>query len=129
MADLIKAKTKIKRVRADTLGYLQRSFLGCVSASDANDAREVGEKAVQYAVWHSVDGSVFMKRVGDYAIEYGLQKLEDVAAKTKHMADEFINAEGNDVTDAFRSYVRPLVGEMPIQDRIVAPAVHKIKGE
>jgi len=31
-----KAKTKIKRVRADTLGYLQRSFLGCVSATDAS---------------------------------------------------------------------------------------------
>ena len=31
LADLIKAKTKIKRVRADTLGYLQRSFLGCIS--------------------------------------------------------------------------------------------------
>jgi len=129
LSDLIKAKTKIKRVRADTLGYLQRSFLGCVSETDASEAREVGEKAVQYAVWHSVDGSVYMKRVGDYAIEYGLQKLEDVAAKTKHMPDEFINAEGNYVTDAFRNYVRPLVGDMPVQDRIVAPVVHKIKGE
>ncbi|MBL8028578.1 MAG: 6-phosphofructokinase [Fibrobacteres bacterium] len=129
LADLIKAKTKIKRVRADTLGYLQRSFLGCVSATDASEAREVGEKAVQYAVWHSVDGSVAMNRVGDYAIEYSLQKLEDVAAKTKHMPDNFINAEGNYVTAEFLSYARPLIGEMPVQDRIVAPAVHKIKGD
>jgi 6-phosphofructokinase 1 len=129
LADLIKAKTKIKRVRADTLGYLQRSFLGCISSTDASEAREVGEKAVQYAVWHSVDGSVAMNRVGDYAIEYSLQKLEDVAAKTKHMPDGFINAEGNYVTPEFLSYVKPLIGEMPVQDRIVAPAVHKIRGE
>jgi len=70
-----------------------------------------------------------MNRVGDYAIEYSLQKLEDVAAKTKHMQDNFINAEGNHVTNDFLTYVRPLVGEIPVQDRIVAPAVHKIKGE
>jgi len=59
--NLIKAKTKIKRVRADTLGYLQRSFLGCVSATDASEAREVGEKAVQFAAWHNVDGSVAIR--------------------------------------------------------------------
>jgi ATP-dependent phosphofructokinase / diphosphate-dependent phosphofructokinase len=128
LADLIKSKTKIKRVRADTLGYMQRSFLGCISETDAHEAREVGEKAVQYSVWHNVDGSVAIKRVGDYAVEYELLKLEDVAAKTKHMADEYINAEGNGVTEAFKNYVRPLVGDLPAMDRIGAPVVYKIKG-
>jgi 6-phosphofructokinase 1 len=126
LADLIKAKTKIKRVRADTLGYLQRSFLGCISATDASEAREVGEKAVQFAAWHNVDGSVAIKRVGDYAVSYDLLKLEDVAAKTRHMPDEFITTEGNMVTNAFKSYARPLVGELPAADRIACPPVHKI---
>jgi ATP-dependent phosphofructokinase / diphosphate-dependent phosphofructokinase len=126
LADLIKAKTKIKRVRADTLGYLQRSFLGCISPTDAHEAREVGEKAVQYAAWHDVDGSVAIKRVGDYAVAYDLLKLEDVAAKTRHMPDEFIVPEGNMVTDAFKAYARPLVGELPESDRIACPAVFKI---
>ena len=129
LADLIKAKTKIKRIRADTLGYLQRSFLGCISESDASEAREVGEKAVQFAAWHNVDGSVAMKRVGDYAVEYQMLKLTDVAAKTKHMAPEYINEAGNDVTEAFKAYARPLVGELPAMGRIAAPPVHKIKGE
>ena len=129
LADLIKAKTKIRRVRADTLGYLQRSFLGCVSATDASEAREVGEKAVQYAAWHNVDGSVAIRRVGEYAVEYDLLKLTDVAAKTKHMADEYINPAGNDVTEAFKTYARPLVGELPDMGRIAAPVVYKIKGE
>jgi 6-phosphofructokinase 1 len=127
LSELIKAKTKIKRVRADTLGYLQRSFLGCVSETDMNEAREVGEKAVQFAAWHNVDGSVSIKRMGDYAVEYELVKLEDVAAKTKTMPDEFIAPEGNMVTAAFKNYARPLIGEMAVMSRIAAPSVYKIK--
>ena len=54
LADLlceeVKAKLGIKRVRGDTFGYLQRSFVGCVSEVDQREAREVGEKAVQYAL-------------------------------------------------------------------------------
>jgi 6-phosphofructokinase 1 len=127
LADLIKAKTKIRRVRADTLGYLQRSFLGCISDTDASEAREVGEKAVQFAAWHNVDGSVCIKRVGDYAVQYELAELTDVAARTKVMPDEFINADGNGVTTEFKNYARPLIGELAIMDRIAAPAVHKIR--
>jgi 6-phosphofructokinase 1 len=127
LADLIKAKTKIKRVRADTLGYLQRSFLGCVSETDMNEAREVGEKAVQFAAWHNVDGSVIIKRVGDYAVEYEMVKIEEVAAKTKTMPDEFIAPEGNMVTKEFKNYARPLIGDLAVMDRIAAPGVYKIK--
>jgi ATP-dependent phosphofructokinase / diphosphate-dependent phosphofructokinase len=129
LADHVKAKTGIKRVRSDTLGYLQRSFLGCISETDASEAREVGEKAVQFAAWHNVDGSVAIKRVGDYAVEYELIKLTDVAAKTRHMSDDFINPAGNGVTDAFMHYARPLLGGLAIMDRIAAPGVHKIKGD
>ena len=54
LADLlceeVKTKLGIKRVRGDTFGYLQRSFVGCVSEVDQREAREVGEKAVQYAM-------------------------------------------------------------------------------
>ncbi len=55
LADLlceeVKNKLGIKRVRGDTFGYLQRSFVGCVSETDQLEAREVGEKAVQYATF------------------------------------------------------------------------------
>jgi 6-phosphofructokinase 1 len=128
LADLIKAKTKIKRIRADTLGYLQRSFLGCISKTDAEEARAVGQKAVQMAAMHRCDGSIAIKRVGDYAVSYEVIPLDAVAAKTRHMDDAFINAEGNNVTEAFLKYCRPLAGELPTQDRIQAPAVAKIMG-
>ena len=114
LADLlceeIKAKLKIKRVRGDTFGYLQRSFVGCVSDVDQREAREVGEKAVQYAMWGQVNGSVAIKRTGFYSVDYELLPLQAVAGKTRTMEDEFISASGTDVTDAFRLYLRPLLG-------------------
>jgi 6-phosphofructokinase len=131
LADLlceeIKAKLGLKRVRGDTFGYLQRSFLGCVSDVDAREAREVGEKAVQYAMWGGRDGSVAMRRVGNYAVDYDLVPLTDVAGKTKVMEDAFIAASGTDVTDAFRDYLRPLLGTaMPEAQRLRAAPVAKV---
>jgi ATP-dependent phosphofructokinase / diphosphate-dependent phosphofructokinase len=118
----------IKRVRSDTFGYLQRSFMGIQSDRDAHEAREVGEKAVQYAMWDHVDGSVVIRRpVLDYSVDYALVPIEKVAGKTRHMPDNFINAEGNGVTEAFRHYCRPLLGSnLPEPHRLRAPAVSKI---
>ena len=129
LGDLLAADVKamgIKRVRSDTFGYLQRSFLGCVSEVDQYEAREVGEKAAQYAIWHNVDGSVAIKREGDYAVTYFLTPLETVARHSTEMPAGFINAEGNYVTDDFIRYARPLVGQMPLMERIQAPRVEKI---
>ena len=92
---LIKDSLGYKRVRGDTFGYVQRSFLGCVSDVDQREAREVGEKAVQFAVWGDRDGSVTIHRAGDYAVDYKLSRLEEIAGKTKVMADGFIAADGN----------------------------------
>ncbi len=122
----IKAGTNIGRVRADTLGYIQRSFLGCVSEVDQREAREVGEKGAQFAIGHNLDGSVAMKRVGNYAIEYFLTPLHTVAREATHMPKKYINKVGNDVTNAFLDYVRPIVGPLPHYERVAAPAVKPI---
>jgi 6-phosphofructokinase 1 len=110
LCDQIRDKLKIKRVRGDTFGYLQRSFVGCVSDVDQREAREVGEKAVQFALWGDRSGSVAIKRTGFYSADYELVPLDAVAGKTRTMEDEFITASGTDVTDAFRLYLRPLLG-------------------
>lgn len=123
----IKNNLAIKRVRGDTFGYLQRSFMGCVSDVDQREAREVGEKAVQYAMWGDRDGSVAIKRTGFYSVDYQLVPLESVAGKTRVMEDEFIAANGTDVTDAFRMYLRPLLGSgMPDAYRLRLNKVDKI---
>jgi 6-phosphofructokinase 1 len=127
LAELVKEKLGIKRVRADTLGYLQRSFVGCVSDVDQREAREVGEKAVQYAMWGQTDGSVTIKRTGFYSVDYKLEPLSVVAGKTRTMPDEFIAPSGTDVTDAFRMYLRPLLGSgMPDAYRLRTNVVPKI---
>ncbi|MCX2861518.1 6-phosphofructokinase [Paucibacter sp. PLA-PC-4] len=131
LADLlceeVKSKLGIKRVRGDTFGYLQRSFIGCVSDVDQREAREVGEKAVQFAFHGDRDGSVAIKRTGFYSVDYELLPLAAVAGKTRVMEDEFISAEGTDVTDAFRLYLRPLLGSgMPDAFRLRPNPVAKV---
>jgi len=113
LGDLIKGKLGIKRVRSDTFGYLQRSFPGFVSKVDATEARLVGKMAVKYSA-RKVDGSVAMRRVegGEYKIETFLTPLHTVARETKHLPPEFME-NGNNITQAFVDYARPLVGELP----------------
>ena len=127
LCDEIKRNLGIKRVRGDTFGYVQRSFVGCVSDVDQREAREVGEKAVQYAMWGDRDGSVTIRRTGFYSVDFQLVPLEAVAGKTRVMEDEFIAASGTDITDAFRLYLRPLLGSgMPDAYRLRLNRVDKI---
>ncbi len=127
LCDEVKSKLGISRVRGDTFGYLQRSFAGCVSDVDQREAREVGEKAVQYAMWGERDGSVVIERTGYYSVDYRLAPLEDVAGKTRTMPAEFLTESGTDVTDAFRLYLRPLLGKsMPDAYRLRQNKVAKI---
>ncbi len=96
LADLlceeIKAKLGIKRVRGDTFGYLQRSFVGCVS--DVDSARSARSRREGGAVRDvgGPNGSVAIRRVGEYAVDYPLIPLETVAGKTRVMEDAFIAA-------------------------------------
>ncbi|MBF0499338.1 MAG: 6-phosphofructokinase [Candidatus Riflebacteria bacterium] len=125
LAESIRTDLNIKRVRSDTFGYLQRSYVGIVSEVDQAEAREVGEKAAHFAIWHNVDGSVAIKRTGDYSVDYFLTPLETVARETKHMPDNFITPFGTDVTDDFKVYARPLLGQMPDYEQLMAPLVAK----
>ncbi|MGL6110497.1 MAG: 6-phosphofructokinase, partial [Rubrivivax sp.] len=91
------------------------------------EAREVGEKAVQFAMWGDRDGSVTIKRTGFYSADYELVPLTEVAGKTRVMGDVFIAPNGTDVTDAFRLYLRPLLGSgMPDAYRLRPAPVAKV---
>jgi hypothetical protein len=73
------------------------------------------------------DGSVAIKRTGFYSVDYELLPLEAVAGKTRVMEDAFIAASGTDVTDAFRMYLRPLLGSgMPDAFRLRPNPVAKV---
>jgi 6-phosphofructokinase len=120
LADFLAAQVKamlkkVKRVRADTFGYLQRSFAGLQSSVDVKEARQCGRMAVKFAMKED-SGSVAIERLSSgkkYAAKYFRTELKNVAEKTKKMPDEFINAEGNGVTEAFVEYAMPLTGGVP----------------
>ncbi len=120
------------RVRGDTFGYLQRSFPGIASETDAREARLAGEAAVKFAVGGDGGGSVAFRRLGDgdsYGVEPFVTGLSSVARKTKCMPDEFINSEGNDITEAFRCYALPLTGKLPVAGRLKMKKVRRaVKG-
>ncbi len=122
LSDMIKDRLKIKRIRCDTFGYLQRSFLGVVSDLDAFEAREVGEMAVHFASYRETCGSVSILRTGDYAVDYVLTPLDQVAGKTRNLPAEFLLGD-SDITSSFKDYARPLIGAIPRFDRLIAPAV------
>lgn len=115
LADLVKRELKISRVRADTFGYLQRSFPSIYSEVDAKEAYKVGELAVKYAVGKYESGSVAIKREKGkkYKVYYEVIPLENVARETRCMPDEFINNENNYVTEKFIEYAKPLIGKLP----------------
>ena len=76
------------------------------------------------AVYEAASGSVTVRRVGDYAVDYQLASLGEIAGRTRLMDDAFIAPSGNDVTEAFRAYLRPLLGTgLPDAGRLRAPSV------
>jgi ATP-dependent phosphofructokinase / diphosphate-dependent phosphofructokinase len=111
----IKKTLNIKRVRSDTLGYPQRSFLGCCSEVDQKEAKLIGKKAVQFSLKTTESFSVSIKERSSfssgYDIKFSINNLKDIAGKTKYMSPKFINNQGNNVTSQFINYALPLIGK------------------
>ena len=129
LAKEIKEKAEISRVRADTFGYLQRSFAGVVSVNDAKEARLAGASAVKFATGNQFNsGSTAIKRKPGkkYAVTIERTELKNVAKETRHMPDEFINQAGNDVTPAFIAYAKPIIGDLPKIGRLKGVPVAKV---
>ena len=107
------------RVRADTFGYIQRCWVE-QSEVDAREARGVGRYAAEIAASGDLDGSITIERVSQpgeaYESRFKRVDLADVAAKTRHMPDDFIQGH-NDVSKAFLDYVSPLIGDLPTFER------------
>jgi 6-phosphofructokinase 1 len=123
LAGYLKANAAIKRVRADTFGYLQRSFPGVASAVDLKEARQVGAlavtmalKAAKGAVGIPVKGTIGIQRKRGKAYKAAFVALPAQAAAkfTRSLPDGYIAKNGHDVTAAFIEYARPLVGELPV---------------
>ncbi|MBN2712708.1 MAG: 6-phosphofructokinase, partial [Planctomycetes bacterium] len=108
-----KGIVKKLRARGDTLGYIQRSFPD-QSPVDYEETIGLGKFAAECALSGNVDGSVAIQRVSDkpYKSEYKLVPLKAVAGKTRHLPEEHIAPAGNNVSEAFMTWGKPLIGEL-----------------
>ena len=116
LAAHLKAKAGISRVRADTFGYLQRSFPGVASKTDQKEARAAGAAAVKAALAGKLaKGTIAILRAKGkaYKVSFEAQPIANAAKYTRSVPDAFIAANGHDVTKAFLDYARPIVGPLP----------------
>ena len=111
LVDLIVAELDLK-TRLDKPGTMQRSSGVCISQVDSQEAYMVGREAVRQAAEGTSGYMVTLERQpGEvYAATTGLAPLEEVANVEKLLPDEFINPDGNFVTEGFKAYTRPLLG-------------------
>lgn len=123
LADLVKkhvktASGKAPRVRADTFGYLQRCWPDA-SVVDQKEARGAAKFAVGLAKQGFASASVAIVRTSNKPYKSAFKRIEltDVAAKTRHMPPEFIDGTCN-VSRKFVEYIRPLVGKLPVTQRL-----------
>ncbi len=119
LANEVKKKLKISRVRADTLGYSQRCFLGAASEVDQLEAYQIGLSAVNFSINFKNSFSVGIKERKNfkkkYEIEYIINSLQGIAGKTKVMPKKFFDKKNYDVTKDFINYCKPLIGEKIIK--------------
>ena len=116
LAKLLKTKAGVKRVRADTFGYLQRSFPGIASETDREEAFRAGACAVVAALEGPLTkGTIGIQRcpTKKYAVEYVAMPVTNAAKYTRSVPKEYIAKNGHDVTPAFVEYAKPLVGDLP----------------
>ena len=116
---LIEKEVGVK-ARCNTLGTAQRSAAHFASLCDATEAYETGVQAVKYAAEGKSGIMVAIKRVSDapYRTIFEPVELGKVANVENKLPCEYINSEGNYVSDAFIKYARPLIeGEMAVPMR------------
>ena len=91
--------------------YLQRSARHIAAATDVDQAYAVGKAAVELALeGKNAVMPIIVREPGDnYAWHIGEAPLSEVANVEKMMPMEFISADGFHITEAARTYLKPLI--------------------
>jgi 6-phosphofructokinase 1 len=129
LANIAKEKLNCK-VRNIEFSLLQRCAAHCGSLTDVNEAYSAGQTAVKKAVEGFTDYMIAFERLPDkdYKCISKLIRLDDVANTEKKVPREWINSEGNFVTDEFIKYALPLIqgdSRPPFEDGL--PRFAKLK--
>ena len=112
LANLVIQKLGYK-ARGEKPGLLGRASIFMQSQVDIEEAQLAGELACRAALNGESGKMVAFSRVSEnpYEMKPFLVDIDEVMMYERKMPDEFINEEGNGVTQAFLDWCRPLIGE------------------
>ena len=99
------------KVRALEPSVLQRSAGHIASLCDVNEAFNLGTVAVTAALEGKTGVFSTLERISNkpYCVRYSTEDVSVVANEEKTVPREWINEEGNDVTQEMVTYLRPLI--------------------
>lgn len=99
------------KVRSIELNVLQRCSAHISSLTDVEESFSLGEYGVQAALDGHSGEMVTLTRTSDspYQVTYGTVDIGKVANLEKKIPTEWINDEGNDITEELLTYIRPLI--------------------
>jgi len=111
LAKLVIQKLGIK-ARSEKPGILGRASVTLQSEVDLEEAILVGRRAVTAAIAGETGVMIGLKRMSTrpYVCETILIPIDEVMMDERVMPKGYINDRGNDVTDAFIKWCKPLVG-------------------
>ncbi|WP_205694247.1 6-phosphofructokinase [Clostridium manihotivorum] len=103
------------RVKTLELGVLQRCAMHSASKIDFEEAHMVGRDALKYSAEGYTGYMVAIKRSegNDYSSSSFLIEADKVANKVKYFPLDWVNSEGNNITEEAIAYLKPLVFDIP----------------
>ena len=104
------------KVRSVELNLMQRCASHVASAADIYESRLLGMAAADYAITGETGKMAVIKRISTkpYRFEIGFVEIEKIANQVKTIPLDWINQQGNDVTQEMIEYLFPLIqGELP----------------
>lgn len=110
LEELVKSKMDIK-VRSVEINVLQRSGAHISSATDLNEAFQLGNNAVKLAEEGITSSMVCLNRISSepYKVEYSYADVSKIANAIRQVPREWINESGNDVLAPMHEYLKPLI--------------------
>ena len=117
LEDLVKEQIGCK-VRSIELNLPQRCAAHIASATDISESVGVGRAAVAAATSGRTGVMMTIDRAEgeEYSVTFGASDISKIANEVKHVPDEYINEQGNGITEAGLSYLRPLIiGEIAVE--------------
>ena len=117
LESIVKSRIGCK-VRSVELSLTQRCASHIASLTDIQESVTVGKGAVKAATDGRTGVMMTIERDGgeEYTYHVGCADIAGIANAIKTVPDEYINAEGNGITEAGIAYLKPLImGELTLE--------------